>query len=219
MSVRLCSGPPFISAVWRYMEGWGFALVLWVKNPRGWKEGNLWSHQIDGLAKSSTDKETEAQGGTRLVFSVSAGSWQIRSQRLSHMSHRTWDVRYGGVCVSTQLPPWVFSIIQPTEPKPWLINRMDWAYGMKPSAVHAQHHASCPPKECLFPHSMYLYTDRPREDIYGSLNPLAPGKEQGHPNRLLRAIWKSLLFTSSCLVSYLFLCGLLWNLGTDNKAK
>lgn len=66
-----------------------------------------------------------------------------------------------------------------------------------------------PPEECLFPHSMYLHTDRPREGIYGSLNPLAPGKEQGHPNRLLRAIWKCLLFTSSCLVSYLFLCGLL----------
>lgn len=161
-------------------KGEGLPWHWWVKNPAEWKEGNLWSHQIDGLAKSSTEKETEAQGSTRLVFSFSAGSWQIRSQGLSHMSHHTWDVRYGGVCVSPQLPPWVFSIIQPTEPRPWLINRMDQAYGMEPLAAHAQHHASCPPPtEHLFPHSMYLHTDRPREGIYGSLNTLAPHKDQG----------------------------------------
>lgn len=40
-------------------QGEGLPWYWWIKNPAGWKEGNLRSNQRDGLAKPSTDEETE----------------------------------------------------------------------------------------------------------------------------------------------------------------
>jgi len=84
--------------------------------------------------------------------------------------------------------------------------------GLSPSDETISHlcTASCflPPTESLFPHSMYFRADRPREGIHGSLNPLAPCKEQGIQTASREPLGNAFFFTSSCLVFYLFI--LVW---------
>lgn len=167
----------------------------WVKNPASCKKENVGSDQWNGLAKPSFDEETETQRGNSLAFSFTADRWHSRSQGLLHVSHHTWDIRYA-VCAV------LFSYV----PGPWqsflhhLSNRLTMITWL---AIYTQHHAYWLPR-ILYPLIVHICNLKGPKRASWQLEPLGTMQGAGYPN-LFKSYLEISCFTSSCLMSYLFL--------------
>lgn len=142
------TGLPFISAVWRSIEGWEYWLV---KNPARWKKENLRTDQRDGLAKPSLEWGTRSQ---RLAFSFTAYCWHFRIQGLLHRvpSHLVYQI-CSVILLFRCLPGlWQSFLHHPSH------RLLAVGFGLCDDAISHPSTISCllPPTDSVFPHSVHI---------------------------------------------------------------
>lgn len=119
------------------------------------------------------------------------------------------------VCGTIRLHPWTMTELSPSSIKQ--INQLDLAYMMTWLAVYTQHHAYWLPR-ILYSLIVHICKLKGPKRASWQLEPFGTMQGAEYPN-LLKSYLEISCFTSSRLMSYLFLCGLFWTLGKDNKAK